>query len=316
MPSPVHLSTPHRKYSLRTLNYRLASSSSTFNTGRVLSNRPTLPTSICAQNDRLVMTTRSPPPASAHRLPTAASAHASQPNSRPSCMYLMPKSHLPLRPSSHSQNPINPSTAVQQSHFIPQPQRRHQLRQPASAAPSSASTGTPTPGGASQRMRMHSSTGKPCHNCRRRRLRCDRSWPTCHKCVVSGQECLGYGKLFVWTQGIDEHGKVKSSSGRRVARSPALNSSPPTASSTPNQSFSAFSPPASAAAGPSRQPSTHGLALPQFQHVFASRPASPSAAASESVPNSAPSSSGGGALTDPVFQDLDRNSRYYLAYCK
>lgn len=41
---------------------------------------------------------------------------------------------------------------------------------------------------------------KPCHTCRRRRLRCDRSWPTCNKCAFTGQECLGYGKVFVWAQ--------------------------------------------------------------------------------------------------------------------
>lgn len=39
----------------------------------------------------------------------------------------------------------------------------------------------------------------PCHNCRRRRLRCDRSRPSCNKCSSSGRECLGYDKLFVWT---------------------------------------------------------------------------------------------------------------------
>ncbi|KAG5925365.1 hypothetical protein E4U42_004379 [Claviceps africana] len=50
---------------------------------------------------------------------------------------------------------------------------------------------------------------KPCHNCRRRRLRCDRSWPSCHKCASSGQECLGYGKVFVWTQAIDSDGNPR-----------------------------------------------------------------------------------------------------------
>ncbi|SPN96625.1 related to fungal transcriptional regulatory protein [Cephalotrichum gorgonifer] len=40
----------------------------------------------------------------------------------------------------------------------------------------------------------------PCHNCRRRRLRCDRSRPSCNKCSSLGRECLGYDKLFVWTQ--------------------------------------------------------------------------------------------------------------------
>ncbi|KAI1645295.1 fungal-specific transcription factor domain-containing protein [Daldinia loculata] len=39
---------------------------------------------------------------------------------------------------------------------------------------------------------------KACHNCRSRRLRCDRSVPVCHKCTSTGQKCLGYGKLYKW----------------------------------------------------------------------------------------------------------------------
>ncbi|KAH8815526.1 fungal-specific transcription factor domain-containing protein [Xylogone sp. PMI_703] len=38
-----------------------------------------------------------------------------------------------------------------------------------------------------------------CHACRRRRLRCDRSFPTCRKCEKSGEVCPGYGKLLRWT---------------------------------------------------------------------------------------------------------------------
>ncbi|PHH59275.1 hypothetical protein CDD81_3511 [Ophiocordyceps australis] len=54
------------------------------------------------------------------------------------------------------------------------------------------------------------SISKPCHNCRRRRLRCDRSWPSCHKCAGSGQECLGYGRVFVWAQTLHAHGVLKA----------------------------------------------------------------------------------------------------------
>lgn len=39
---------------------------------------------------------------------------------------------------------------------------------------------------------------KPCHNCRRARLRCDRSLPCCEKCHARGESCLGYGQLFRW----------------------------------------------------------------------------------------------------------------------
>jgi hypothetical protein len=49
---------------------------------------------------------------------------------------------------------------------------------------------------------------KPCHNCRRRRLRCDRSLLQCHKCANAGQECLGYQALLVWTRGVASRGKM------------------------------------------------------------------------------------------------------------
>jgi hypothetical protein len=49
---------------------------------------------------------------------------------------------------------------------------------------------------------------KPCHNCRRRRLKCDRSLPACTKCSRTGQACLGYGKLFLWNQGVASRGKM------------------------------------------------------------------------------------------------------------
>ncbi|KAI2631375.1 fungal-specific transcription factor domain-containing protein [Hypomontagnella submonticulosa] len=39
---------------------------------------------------------------------------------------------------------------------------------------------------------------RACHNCRKRRLRCDQSVPACHKCSSTGQECLGYGKFYKW----------------------------------------------------------------------------------------------------------------------
>ncbi|RCI13349.1 hypothetical protein L249_0795 [Ophiocordyceps polyrhachis-furcata BCC 54312] len=51
-------------------------------------------------------------------------------------------------------------------------------------------------------------SAKACHNCRRRRLRCDRSYPHCNKCIGSGKECLGYGKLFRWIGAVASRGKL------------------------------------------------------------------------------------------------------------
>lgn len=49
---------------------------------------------------------------------------------------------------------------------------------------------------------------KPCHNCRRKRLRCDRSIPECQKCVSKGENCLGYGNLLRWTNSVAVRGNL------------------------------------------------------------------------------------------------------------
>lgn len=49
---------------------------------------------------------------------------------------------------------------------------------------------------------------KACHNCRRSRLKCDRSLPTCSKCANRGQDCQGYGRLLRWEPGIASRGKM------------------------------------------------------------------------------------------------------------
>ena len=53
---------------------------------------------------------------------------------------------------------------------------------------------------------------KACHNCRKRRWRCDRSLPSCQKCSTAGTECLGYGKLFKWNSGVASRGKMMGKS--------------------------------------------------------------------------------------------------------
>ena len=61
----------------------------------------------------------------------------------------------------------------------------------------------------SEPIRLNASPpSKPCHNCRRRRLRCDRSIPECHKCVSKGEKCLGYGNLIRWTNAVALRGNL------------------------------------------------------------------------------------------------------------
>ncbi|KAL4895971.1 fungal-specific transcription factor domain-containing protein [Aspergillus ambiguus] len=49
---------------------------------------------------------------------------------------------------------------------------------------------------------------KACHTCRRRRVKCDRGVPHCNRCRGAGLECLGYGKLILWNQGVASRGKM------------------------------------------------------------------------------------------------------------
>jgi hypothetical protein len=171
---------------------------------------------------------------------------------------------------------------------------------------------------------MPPSNTKPCHNCRRRRLRCDRSWPTCHKCAVSGQECLGYGKVFVWTQGIDSQGNVNPPPGRRLADD---SDSSATASASPPGNH----PGQSNGDRPRPQPQPdysdqHPLARLVQQAQQAAQEAEDlnqsqqqRSAQNDDLPTSSDTmdwSPPTGALTDPLFQDLDHASRSYLAHCK
>lgn len=212
-------------------------------------------------------------------------------------------------------------------------------------------------------------TSKPCHNCRRRRLRCDRSWPSCHKCTVSGQECLGYGKVFVWTQAIDGPGNPKPSTSRHsqggggesaATGAAAVHSSSSSIWSTlgneagQNDNDEASSFHNGGAQGLSLRPGHQGrshqppfpveqldLCLPtasasnssdnptasNLLNSLTSYPSLVSNAAVAAPQNQLvrhdaqhgqmpPPETVLGRLTDPVFQDLDRNSRYYLAHCE
>jgi hypothetical protein len=57
-------------------------------------------------------------------------------------------------------------------------------------------------------MTPHQPRPEACHNCRRQRLKCDRSLPQCLKCTRRGQECLGYQRLFRWERGVASRGKM------------------------------------------------------------------------------------------------------------
>lgn len=128
---------------------------------------------------------------------------------------------------------------------------------------------------------------KACHNCRRRRWKCDRSLPVCQKCLSSGSDCLGYGKLFVWNHGVASRGKMMGKSYEERL-------------STKKEGQEQVLP-------------LHPKALlPEQQEGFGGYFAE-STSPSELVQYENPTiTSIQWPLTDPLVQDLNENFRYYL----
>ncbi|KAJ6180592.1 hypothetical protein N7519_011053 [Penicillium mononematosum] len=67
---------------------------------------------------------------------------------------------------------------------------------------------------------------KDCPTCQRRRIKCDRGLPACHKCGKRNLECPGYGRQLKWVQGVASRGSLR---GRAF---PSLDA-PVTASNSP-----------------------------------------------------------------------------------
>jgi hypothetical protein len=144
---------------------------------------------------------------------------------------------------------------------------------------------------------------KRCHNCRRQRLRCDRSYPHCNKCLLAGKECLGYGQLFRWTGAIASRGKL--------------------AGKTSSADVSALPSP-SRGASPKKDHQPH-------HHEDRVRDSSPRVLESTTTDDNSRTEdwqlisrnpepadaeiSSPWVLTDPLMQDLSHPYRYYMSYC-
>ena len=122
---------------------------------------------------------------------------------------------------------------------------------------------------------------RACHNCRRSRLRCDRSIPFCIKCHSTGQACLGYGKVLHWTNSVASRGKM-------MGKTFAVNKTSGTQPIAPHIYSTSLATSCIAAA------SHEGETLSSLDSV----------------------SSWSRQLGDPVFHDLSRSSKFYLSYCK
>ena len=161
-----------------------------------------------------------------------------------------------------------------------------------------------------------------CHNCRRQRLRCDRSYPHCNKCLLAGKECLGYGQLFRWTGAIASRGKlagktsVASSSeasdsaaghdrGQIPSRAPALVTFAQPGSTK-----------AASASRPKRKHQSSPKAAPELALISpATTPTNEwQLTTANRVVHAAPPTPW--VLADPLVQDLSHSYRHYLSYCK
>lgn len=140
---------------------------------------------------------------------------------------------------------------------------------------------------------------KACHNCRRQRLRCDRSYPHCNKCTSLGKDCLGYGKLFRWTGSVASRGKLagKPSSAAIHGQQDPVPAGTPSLAAASSLSGAIFVDGSPIAPYPSPATTDMQLAWPR----------SPSVESTFTSPH---------VLVDPLYQDLGASHRYYLSYCK
>ncbi|KAF2267568.1 hypothetical protein CC78DRAFT_613999 [Lojkania enalia] len=128
---------------------------------------------------------------------------------------------------------------------------------------------------------------KPCHNCRKRRWKCDRSLPVCQKCLHSGSECLGYGKLLVWNQGVARRGKMMGKSFEDVEKTKKENQGHlvhQASKESPKNSL--------------------GVEIPRTESDFSS--------SQDLVKGERADMRIQWPLIDPLVKDMGRQSRYYL----
>ncbi|KAF5231347.1 hypothetical protein FAUST_9317 [Fusarium austroamericanum] len=148
---------------------------------------------------------------------------------------------------------------------------------------------------------------KACHSCRRARLRCDKSIPHCSKCTSRGVECLGYGRLFLWTGSVATRGKLAGqSSSASVCRLPKQGEAQITEVSPemPDMQMDSFD-------AQGVEPGSWALAPSQENQLVLQDKTQPWSPPSPSSPTS-PSSPW--TLCDPLFQDMTHSQRWYLNY--
>jgi hypothetical protein len=122
---------------------------------------------------------------------------------------------------------------------------------------------------------------RACHNCRRSRRKCDRSVPTCTKCYSTGQACLGYGELLLWTNSVASRGKM-------MGKTYAVTGTPKTQLNAPLINSASLA--------------TRSKAISSYR--------------GENTLFHDPTQNWCWQLGNPFFQDMSSSSKFYLSYCK
>lgn len=159
---------------------------------------------------------------------------------------------------------------------------------------------------------------KACHNCRRKRLRCDRSVPQCVKCSTAGRQCLGYGNLLRWTGAVASRGRLagQTSFAPPPAALPGAGQPPrPFAGSSPVAEWTySGQTSALAVALPAAAPRPEDAAFSYDARMqLVARLASDDGGDDDGDVEAELSSPW--VLTDPLYQDMNYSSRHYLNYC-
>ncbi|KAF9893091.1 hypothetical protein FE257_012502 [Aspergillus nanangensis] len=150
---------------------------------------------------------------------------------------------------------------------------------------------------------------KGCYTCRRRRIICDNGLPTCRKCRDAGKECLGYQKPLVWVKGgVASRGKMMGRSFDDVVPDPPAQSShQPADALVPTNAATPFGPPVSSEESQSI-PASHDTA-----HATRSEEQNGWMTTQNTIPAS-PYAPIFQTLVDPLFQDLNPLSRFYIVH--
>lgn len=138
---------------------------------------------------------------------------------------------------------------------------------------------------------------KKCLTCSKHRHKCDGKTPTCDKCKAKGIECGGYGRNLRWTGAVASRGHLKD---RKVPVLQVSDDVRPTVTIHQDPHV------ASVYIGPT---STSSDGASEIARVVTLK-------SREKQLLDGCSSTFYIQLPDPILQNLDRDSRFFLDYCR